>query len=596
MGRTFGRLVLGAVWILDGIVQLLPGTTQSFNRVIQDNARGILTGSATDPGATPLYARAGLLVWPRRRVVGGADAPPGDRPFSRRALLAGGASMAVGLVGLFAGCGGPLDRGDRNTRSGRTASDAVAPGTATPLATSPASPTTDGALQVPLTVEEVEWELAPGKRVKALTYNGQVPGPSIRLRQGQRLQATVTNRLSVPTTIHWHGVDVPNPMDGVPDLTQSPIQPGQTFVYDFAATPAGTRWYHTHYAATKQQDRGLYAPLIIDPATPEPSPPDREYTLVFSAWVTGLSAPVPAPADDGGSNGMGGMMSGMAGGMMGGMMSGSQGPPYDTFTVNGKAFPATAPLTVREGERVRLRLINASGSRTHRIHLEGHRLAVTHTDGNRLLEPVEVDVVPIAPAERYDVEFTADRPGVWSLHDLTPGQTEAGLRVQIVYGGHESAPEAPLRATAAGLQSWSYPMGRGVDWLPAPSGTTDDFQLTLSGGMMGSNQWTINGKVYPDTDPLPVRPGDRARARLFNMSMETHPMHLHGHSFRVTSIGGTRLAAPLIKDVVAVRPMEAAEIEFVADNPGQWLFHCHKPMHMEGGMVTLVRYEPAVKG
>ncbi len=502
---------------------------------------------------------------------------------SRRALLSGSAGTAAGLLALFVGWGW---RRRQTSRPNPLSSGA----TKAAFATTPplASPAANGALQVALTVDEVEWELAPGKRVKALTYNGQVPGPLIRLRQGERLQATVTNRLSVPTTVHWHGVDVPNPMDGIPDLTQPPIQPGESFLYEFDANPAGTRWYHTHYAATKQQDRGLYAPLIIDPATPESRPPDREYTLVFSAWVTGFSAPVPAPSTDGGSNDMSGMM--------GGIMSGSQEPLYDTFAVNGKAFPATAPLTVKTGERVHLRLINASGSRTHLIYLEGHRLQVTHTDGNPLQEPVAVDVVPIAPAERYDVEFTANRPGVWSLHDLTPGQTEAGLRVQFVYAGQESASEAPLRTNTDGLQAWSYPMGRGVDWLPAPSGTTDSFKLTLSGGMMGSDQWTINGKTYPHTDPLPVHQGDRARLQVFNMSMETHPMHLHGHSFRITSIGGAQLAAPLIKDVVAVQPMETAMLEFVADNPGNWMFHCHKPMHMEGGMVTLVRYQPPVKG
>jgi len=278
------------------------------------------------------------------------------------------------------------------------------------------------------------------------------------------------------------------------------------------------------------------------------------------------------------------------------MMGGSHEPPYDTFAINGKAFPATVPLMVQEGERVRLRLINASGSRTHLIYLEGHQLQVTHTDGNQLQEPVVVDVVPIAPAERYDVEFTANRPGVWSLHDLTPGQTEAGLRVKVIYAGQETVTESSLRTDTNSLQQWAYPMGQGVDWLPTPTDATADFQLTLSGGMMGSDQWTINGKSYPHTDPLPVHQGDLVRLRLFNMSMETHPMHLHGHSFRITGIDGSKISTPLIKDVMAIQPMGAATLEFVADNPGVWMFHCHKPMHMEGGMVTLVRYQPPVKG
>ncbi len=489
---------------------------------------------------------------------------------SRRALLIGLAGGAVGLLGFLAIAERWLPR--------RSPARAAEPGEGL-LAASPRARAANGTMEIQLTAEEVAWELAPGKRIKALSYNGQVPGPELRVREGERLRVVFTNRLSVPTTIHWHGVDVPNPMDGVPDLTQPAVQPGDTFVYEFDARPAGTRWYHTHFASTQQLDRGLYAPLIIEPAEPEPNPPDREYILVLSAWVTGQGSPLP-PSD--------GMMGWMMGGMMGPR---SSDPGYDTLAVNGKAFPATQPLLVREGDRVRLRLINASGARTHLIFLEGHRLRVTHTDGNPLQQPVTVDAVPIAPAERYDVEFTADRPGVWSLHDLLPGQTEAGLRVQVVYDGHEGQTEAPLRRDAAGLALWSYAAGRGADTLPVPAGSTRDYRLTLSGGMMGSDVWTINGRAYPDTDPLPVRRGDRVRLRLFNMSMESHPMHLHGHSFRLNAIGVRRLAAPLVKDVVDVQPMEAAELEFVADNPGNWLFHCHKPMHMEGGMVALVRYE-----
>lgn len=499
---------------------------------------------------------------------------PRPRPVTRRAFLA---AIAAGAAGAM-----------RSATAARTWGwQPLAGDTPTAWTDDRATPPrlisrgADEIAQVDLIAQETRWELAPGKTVTALTYNGQVPGPAIRVREGQLLRVALTNQLAVPTTIHWHGVDVPNPMDGVPDLTQAPVRPGETFVYEFVARPAGTRWYHTHFASTDQLDRGLYASLIIEPETPEPDPPDREYTLVFGAWVTGVGAPVPGP---------GGMMGrGMNGGMGNGM-AGTDRPAYDTFTVNGKAYPATEPLAVRAGERIRLRLINASGHRTHLIYLEGHRLRVTHTDGNPLQQPVEVDVVPVAPSERYDVELMADRPGVWSLHDLLPGQTEAGLRVPVVYAGQAGAAEPPLRTAAGGLRRWSYALGRGVDRLPRPTGTRRTYPLSLSGGMMSADVWTINGRAYPATDPLWVGAGDLVRLRVFNMSMQNHPMHLHGHSFRVTRIGGRTVAAPLIKDVVDVQPMETAELEFVADNPGQWTFHCHKPMHMEGGMVALVRY------
>jgi FtsP/CotA-like multicopper oxidase with cupredoxin domain len=289
--------------------------------------------------------------------------------------------------------------------------------------------------------------------------------------------------------------------------------------------------------------------------------------------------------------GMGRMMEGMMGrGGMGGMMGGGQTPAYDTMTINGKAYPATAPITVRKGERVRLRLINASADHTHVIRLAGHRLQVTHTDGNPLVQPVAMDAVPLAPSERYDVLFVADRPGAWFLSCAEPGHPAAGEQVLVVYEGHEGRrPDPPIEGVS-GLDLWQYGLGRGRDVLPRAWGQERTFELLLSGGMMGSDVWTINGKQYPRTDPLRVRKGDRVRVRFENHSMEAHPMHLHGQSFRVLAVGGARYREPIVKDSVDVDAhMGSVVLEFTAHNPGDWFFHCHKPMHMEGGMITLAQ-------
>ncbi|MBI2115365.1 MAG: multicopper oxidase family protein [candidate division NC10 bacterium] len=436
-----------------------------------------------------------------------------------------------------------------------------------------------GVREIELVARETRWELAPGKVIKAMAYNGQVPGPTIRLREGERVRITLKNELAEPTTIHWHGVDVPNPMDGVPGITQAPVPPGGKFVYEFEARPAGTRWYHTHFAEHKQMDIGLVAPLIIEPADADPFPYDREYKNNMMG------------------GGMGRMMEGMMGGPgMGGMMGGGmmgmggQTPAYDTMTINGKAYPATELLHVRKGERVRLRLINASADHTHLIRLAGHRLKVTHTDGNPLVQPVEVDAVPIAPSERYDVLFVADNPGAWFLYCAEPGHPGAGEQVAVVYEGHEGrTPEAPIEGITD-LSLWRYGVGRGRDVLHPPSGRERTFDLTLSGGMMGSDVWTINGRRYPNTDPLRLRKGDRVRVRFNNMSMEAHPMHLHGQSFKVLAVNGRRLSQPIVKDSVDVEAhMGSVDIEFTAHNPGDWFFHCHKPMHMEGGMIALAK-------
>src|SRR5574341_1285754 len=215
-----------------------------------------------------------------------------------------------------------------------------------------------GVREIELIAKEVRWELAPGKVLRAMTYNGQVPGPALRLHEGERVRISLKNELPEPTTIHWHGVDVPNAMDGVPGITQKPVQPGETFVYEFEARPAGTRWCHSHFQEHKQMDLGLVAPLIIDPADPEPFAVDREDTLVLDDWATGTGPALPRTTEGiaGARGSMGGMMGGMMGGGMGRMMEGMMGgrgmggmmggammgmggrtPAYDTMTINGKA-------------------------------------------------------------------------------------------------------------------------------------------------------------------------------------------------------------------------------------------------------------------
>ena len=500
------------------------------------------------------------------------------RSLSRREFLRASGQAGLGAVALAAG-GGALLPG----RSGAT--EHPGPG---------------GVREIHLEAREVRWELAPGKVIKGMAYNGQIPGPELRLKEGERVRIVLRNSLPEPTTVHWHGVDVPNPMDGVPGITQKPVQPGETFVYEFVATPPGTRWYHTHFQEHRQLDLGLYAPLIIEPAGPDPFPFDREYTLVLDDWATGTGRPLPSTREGtaGGRGGMGGMMGGGMGRMMegmmgrgmGGMLGGGQHPAYDVMTINGKAFPASQPLTVRKGERVRLRLINASADHSHVIRLGGHRLRVTHTDGNPLLQAMEVDAVPIVPSERYDVLLAADRPGAWFLYCAEPGHAAAGEQVLVVYEGHERDRAEPPAEGAAGLILWRYDLGRGREILPPPSGQEHIFDLTLSGGMMGSDVWTINGARYPGTEPLRLRKGDRAWVRFRNMSMEAHPMHLHGQSFKVLAVNGQQLPALVVKDSVDVEAhMGSVVIEFTAHNPGDWFLHCHKPMHMEGGMITLAK-------
>jgi FtsP/CotA-like multicopper oxidase with cupredoxin domain len=434
--------------------------------------------------------------------------------------------------------------------------------------------------------------LGAGPEFTAWTYNGQVPGPEIRVREGETVRVVLKNYLPEGTTIHWHGVPVPNSMDGVPEVTQEAVMPGQTFLYEFQARPAGSFIYHSH--SRYQLDQGLYGPLIIESAISRRSN-DYEYTLMLEDWVM---------RDDGGvaytqrrpPMGMG-MMRGMTGGMMGRMRGQRRGfdpgegpltePVYDGYAVNGKVYPAVDPIVVQKGARVKLRLLNSSSATIYDLRLAGHVFTVTHLDSNAVV-PVETDVLRIGMGERYDVTFIADNPGTWLLAARERGYGEGMLRIPVQYEGvHRKEPVPPefhpgLRwATYWDFQAL-YPDE------PASQAVSRSYPQRLSGGMH-SPYWTINGRVYPNAEHLWVRRGERVGLIYWNQSMMPHPMHLHGHFFKVVN-SSLPQNLWIKKDTIIVDPMRRVEIAFLADNPGSWFHHCHNLYHMEAGMANVVHY------
>ena len=424
-------------------------------------------------------------------------------------------------------------------------------------------------------------EVAPGQVYRTWLYNGLFPGPELRVREGERLRVTVENRLPEGTSVHWHGVPVPNPMDGVPGLTQDPIAPSSSFVYEYEAAPAGSYLYHSHSGL--QIDRGLLGALLIEEREP-PAAYDREYTVVLDDFLPEPPGMALGQDDRTSDRGMDGMMCRMRGrGAMRGMMADSGMPNYRALLVNGRS-PSDPPVfEVRRGQRVRLRLLNPSGATTFRVALAGHRLTVTHSDG-RPVEPVTVDALLIGMGERYDVLVKADNPGSWPLTAASvEGGPEAPARAILRYAGVRARgadmerPEGLTRGRLLALDDLVA-----VEPLPVAAGRPDrTFDLTLSGGMM-SPAWTINGQTYPNAEPLEIHAGEQVRVRMTNMSMMMHPMHLHGHFFRV---------GRAMKDTVLVPPhMGRVTFDFLADNPGQWLFHCHNLYHMERGMARAFQY------
>jgi FtsP/CotA-like multicopper oxidase with cupredoxin domain len=423
-----------------------------------------------------------------------------------------------------------------------------------------------------------------GKSFKSWTYNSQLPGPEIRIKEGETFRAVLKNYLPEGTTIHWHGLPVPNKMDGVPHITQNPVQPGQSFIYEFQATPPGTYIYHTHFSY--QLDRGLYGPLIIEPKREERSY-DREYVLTLEAWAT-VDGGGPEASRMGRINpGMGGMM-----GMMSGQLRPGEPlrePLYDAYGINGKVFGASAPFKVRKGDKVRLRIINASSSTIYTFRIAGHTLTITHTDG-RPVVPFEVDALRIGQSERYDVELYAKNPGRWHMYNLRDGSPVSGwLLGTLLYEGIKSKSYNDDNLNRLRLNDYNLLEGIEEPFAKSVGRVDRTFRMTLSGGMMGSPYWTINGKVYPYTDNIDIRDGERIRLEYFNMSMMPHPMHLHGHFFEVAG-SGRSTGIRIKKDTLIIPPyMGSGAIEFIADNPGIWFHHCHNLYHMEAGMANLVK-------
>ena len=436
-----------------------------------------------------------------------------------------------------------------------------------------------------LTAREAEVTVAPGRTWKTWMYDGQLSGPLIRARQGERLRLRLVNELAEPTTIHWHGLPVPNPMDGLSGLTQEPVPPGGSFLYEFAADTPGTYLYHSHHGL--QLDRGMVGPLVVDPldTTHEPAV-DREFILVLDDWLT--TTPEAALAQLRQVRGMGG---GMMGGMGAGMMSTSDGPAYGGYLVNGALTAGATPLRVRRGERVRIRLINGASSTTFRVGLQGHLLVVTHSDGQPI-QPVTVDTLLIGMGERYDVVVSADSPGTYPLLVGPLGSSVPGVVVPFVYDGYSDRLVAPtvwpstlLRGRTLRLQDLAAPTVRETVAIP-----NRIIRLQLGQSMMGGYAWTINGQAYPNADPIPVAEGEHIRFAITNGTMMRHPIHLHGHFFRVRGTAGGDSYAPL-KDTVLVEPMgSTVEIDAHMDNPGRWFLHCHHLYHMEAGMARVVEY------
>lgn len=415
---------------------------------------------------------------------------------------------------------------------------------------------------------------APHPSTDVWSYDGDVPGPALRLKRGDRLRIEVENRLPDPTTVHWHGVRVPNAMDGVPHVTQPPIKPdGGTFVYDFVLEDAGTYWYHPHLGAPEQLARGLHGALIVEEE--RPLPVDRDLLWVLGDWRLDREARIVADFRN--------FMDASHAGRIG-----------NTVTINGRVPDA---FEMRAGERVRLRLVNVANARIFSLDFRGHAPVVIALDGQPV-EPhrSEGGRIVLGPGMRADVIVDGTgEPG--STHtvidDFYPRQ--AYRLVDLRYAAKRMPGRAGTQLPALAANALSVP-----DLARAKR-----HELRFEGGMMGRMPassagrheraiWSIDGKssLEADHDHEPLLQLDHGRSYVLQLVNDTawpHPIHLHGHVFRIVSRDGKEVKRVEWGDTVLLLPRSRAEVAFVADNPGNWMLHCHVLEHQATGMMALVR-------
>ncbi len=401
----------------------------------------------------------------------------------------------------------------------------------------------------PTTVQQFD-----GRLLDVWAYNGQVPGPVLRVRLGETIEVRLHNRLPQPTTIHWHGMRVPNAMDGVPGVTQDPIAPGASFTYRFTPKDAGTFWFHPHVRTSEQVERGLYGIFIVD--DPESLPYSRDEVWVLDDWRLGADGEIDprfVTRHDLAHDGRWGQVT----------------------TVNGDA---QQQLDVHPGERIRLRLANTANGRVYRPDFSALHARVIAVDGMYTRRPLAADGFELAPGNRIDldIEVPADAGGrTFPIIDRFTRRpfVLATLRVRgpVVETPVFAAPFNP----------------RVPSWEEAARLPTDvTYVLDARRGGEYGIQWTINGVPWGEHEATELHHGAWTRVRFQNDSARLHPMHLHGQFFKVIARDGVATDEPFFRDTVLLHRRETIDVGMVPLDWGRWLMHCHILEHAESGMMT----------
>ena len=440
-------------------------------------------------------------------------------------------------------------------------------------------------------------EIARNRIISIANYNGQFPGPLLRLKEGQPVTIDIFNDTDVPEQLHWHGQMVPVDVDGAAEEGTPFIPAHGNRRITFTPRPAGFRFYHTHNRAGANLAAGQYSgqvgPVYIEPKN-NPGNYDREIFLILKEFEPTLSRGgdmaqdflPPAEIASLKEKGESAMKASLARKNPKGYEVG-----YASFTINGRMLGHGDPIRVKRGERVLFHVLNGSATEIRSLALPGHAFRVIALDGNPVPNPATVPVLWLGTAERISAIVEMNHPGVWILGDLDDDDRRHGMGIAVEYAGEKSKAQ------------WLKPAPYHWNYLrfakPGVIARAPDETITMefakdNAAEEGFNRWTINGAAYPmNEQPMPasfhLQQGRRYRIRMRNASDDIHPIHLHRHSFELAKISG-KPTAGIMKDVVMLGGYQEAEIDFTADDPGLTLFHCHQQLHMDFGFMTLFDY------
>ena len=439
-----------------------------------------------------------------------------------------------------------------------------------------------GQADVTLRIGTVLADIAKEHTISTIGYNGSVPGPLIRLREGVPVTVELFNETDTPELVHWHGQIIPADVDGAAEEKSLAVPAHGNIRYRLTPQPSGARFVHTHVMSMGDLNRGTYtgqfAFVYIEPKN-NPGQFDQEVFLATHEFEPFFGAEEMEEGDEEDKDTARKKKEAQQ----------KQEKPngweigYQRFTINGKSLGYGEPVRVKEGRRVLFHILNASATENIQLALPGHQFQVVALDGNPVPRPQSVDVLELGTAERISAIVEMKNPGVWILGTPKDDDRKNGMGIVVEYANRTGSP----RWVKPQKKAWDYSIFGQDRVAPNPGETIPLVFGKINGGTGGFNRWTINGASFDEkTQPRTLQKGKRSRLVLDNQTDDAHPIHLHRNSFELINVQG-KSTSGILKDVVLVKGFKKIEVDVVPTMDGLTLFHCHQQLHMDYGFKLL---------